>query len=95
MKVLWDNGFIIGYTQSLKNKNNLKIFLKYGKNNYPVIKNFKLLSKPGRRIYYSSVDIRKIKAHKYFIIFSTSHGLQSVVECKKKKIGGEPLIKIS
>ena len=52
LKMLWNEGFIIGYTISSKNPKKLKIFLKYT-NNRPTINSIKLISKPGRRIYYS------------------------------------------
>lgn len=52
LKILWDEGFIVGYTISLKNPKELKIFLKYNKNR-PVINSIQFISKPGRRIYYS------------------------------------------
>jgi small subunit ribosomal protein S8 len=52
LKILWDEGFIVGYKISSKKPEKLKIFLKY-KNNRPTINSIKLISKPGRRIYYS------------------------------------------
>ena len=68
--------------------------LKY-KNNRPVINSIKLISKPGRRIYYSINQIWKINSNKSFIIFSTNQGLKSIIDCKKYKIGGEPFIVIN
>ena len=94
LKVLWQEGFIIGYKIDSNNKNKLKIFLKY-KNGRPVINSLKLISKPSRRIYYSIKQVWKINSSKSFIIFSTNKGLKSVLECKKLKIGGEPLIIIN
>lgn len=52
LKILWDEGFIVGYTISSKNPSELKIFLKYNKDR-PVINSIQFISKPGRRIYYS------------------------------------------
>ena len=52
LKILWDEGFILGYTISSENPKELKIFLKYNKNR-PVINSIQFISKPGRRIYYS------------------------------------------
>lgn len=95
LKVLWNEGFISGYRVSNKNENQLEIFLKYTKNGTPVINSLKFLSKPGQRIYYSAKQIWKLDSSKTFIIFSTSNGLMSINECKKNKIGGEPLVIIS
>ena len=92
LKMLWIEGFITGY--SISNKNRLKIFLKY-KNNKPVIHSIKSISKPSKKIYYSLKQIWKINSNKSFIIFSTNKGLKSISECKKLRIGGEPVIVIN
>ena len=92
LKILWREGFILGYR--IDSKNQIKIFLKY-KNNQPVINSLNLISKPSRRIYYSIKQISKINSSKSFIIFSTNKGLKSIIECKKLKIGGEPTIIIN
>ena len=94
LKILWDEGFILGYTIFSKNPKKLKIFLKY-KNNQPAINSIKLISRPGRRIYYSINQIWKIDSNKSFLIFSTNQGLKSIIDCKKNKIGGEPFIVIN
>ena len=95
LKVLWNEGFISGYAINQKNIKQIKIFLKYKNNNKPVINSLKFVSKPSRRIYYSAKQIWKIESNKSFIIFSTNKGLKSIIECKKLKIGGEPLIIIN
>jgi small subunit ribosomal protein S8 len=92
LKILWKEGYILGYT--LEEKNKLKIYLKY-KNNKPVINSIKLISKPSRRIYYSTKQIWKIDSSKAVIIISTTQGLKTGLECKKLKIGGEPFIIIN
>lgn len=94
LKVLWNEGFIIGYKIDPTQKNKLKIYLKYSKNK-PVISNIKCISKPGRRIYYSIEKIWKLTSIRSFIIFSTNKGLKSTFDCKKSRIGGEPLILIN
>ena len=94
LKLLWAEGFIFGYTVNEKNKNQIKIFLKYV-NNKPAIRSTKFLSKPSRRLYYSAKQIWKIDSNKSFIVFSTNKGLKSIVECKKLRLGGEPFIVIN
>lgn len=90
LRILWNEGFILGYVLY---PNKIKIFLKY-KNGSPAISSIKSISKPSRRIYYSIKQIWKIDSTKSFIVFSTSKGLQSISNCKKLKIGGEPYILI-
>ena len=95
LKILWNEGFISGYKISSQNHKNLEIFLKYTKNGKPVINSLKFLSKPSQRVYYSSKQIWKLDSSKTFVILSTNRGLKSINECKKSKIGGEPLIIIN
>ena len=92
LKILWNEGFISGYKISPQNNQNVEIFLKYTKNGKPAINSLKFLSKPTQRVYYSSSLIWKLDSSKTFVIFSTNCGLMSINECKKKKIGGEPLV---
>lgn len=91
LKILWNEGFILGYTTDKTNPTTLKIFLKY-KNEDPVISSLKLITKPEKRIYFTTKQIWKLDSNKTFIIFSTNKGLKTINDCKKLKIGGEPFI---
>jgi len=95
LKILWNEGFIVKYKISSKNKNVFKVFLKYSISGKPAVNNIKLITKPSRRIWYSIKEIWKIDSYKNFIIFSTHKGFQSIYQCKKQKIGGEPFILIN
>lgn len=94
LNILWDEGFILGYKICDSDAKKLKIFLKYNKND-PVITKLKSISKPSQRVYYTLKQIWKIDSNKTFIIFSTNKGLQSIINCKKHQIGGEPLVIIN
>lgn len=91
LKILWSEGFILGY--SIENQK-LKIFLKYV-NSTPAINTLSLISTPSKKIYYSVKQIWKIKSANHFIIFSTNQGLKSINDCKKLKIGGEPILALN
>jgi small subunit ribosomal protein S8 len=95
LNILWNEGFIVGYKIEKTEKAKIKIFLKYVENGKPSINNIKVISKPGRRIYYSLKQIWKIDSNETLIIFSTNQGLKTLSECKKLKLGGEPLITIN
>jgi len=88
LNILWDEGYILGYKIEEKC---FKIFLRY-KNNTPVISSLKSISKPGNRLYYSCKQLWKINSTKGLIIISTNKGLLTLNECKKQKLGGEPLL---
>lgn len=92
LKTLWNEGFILGY-RVISDTSKLKIFLRYSKLGKPIITSLQFLSKPGKKIYLSSKQIWKINS-KAFLIISTNKGLKSINECKKFKIGGEPIVVI-
>jgi small subunit ribosomal protein S8 len=95
LKILWDEGFICGYRIFTQNNGKIEIFLKYTRTGKPVMGSLKCLSKPGQRLYYSAKQIWKLDSSKTFIIFSTNKGLKTISQCKKDKIGGEPLVAIN
>ena len=92
LKILWDEGFIIGYKILKNNPTKLQIFLKYNKLGEPAINSLKFLSKPSKRFYYSSKQIWKLDSSKVFLIVSTNKGLMTIEQCKKNNTGGEPLL---
>jgi len=94
LKHLWSEGFILGYKICDNDPDSLKIFLKYV-NGKPAINTIKLITKPGRRVYYSVKQIWKIDARQVSIIFSTHKGLKTIEECKKLNIGGEAFVVIT
>uniref|UniRef100_UPI0030013ED0 ribosomal protein S8 n=1 Tax=Cocconeiopsis kantsiensis TaxID=3082010 RepID=UPI0030013ED0 len=94
LKLLWNEGFISGYKILTKDEKKIKVFLKY-KENKPVINLIKLVSKPGRRVFFSTNQINKVNSNKSLIVVSTSQGLKSVQNCKLLKIGGEILIYVN
>ena len=90
LKVLWNEGFIIGYEYSKDNKQ-IKIVLKY-LNNKPAINSIKLITKPSKRVYYSLKQLWKINPSSGLIILSTTKGILSLENCKKLGVGGEAFI---
>jgi len=71
----------------------IKIFLKY-KDNEPVIRELKRISKPGCRIYLKSKEIKKVAGGLGISIISTCRGIMTGQEAKKRKLGGEVLCEI-
>lgn len=59
----------------------------------PVLKNVKIVSKPGLRIYVNVDEIEKMKTPETLII-STPKGVMSGMEAKKKRLGGELIAKV-
>ena len=92
LKILWDEGFISGYRIFALNDQKVEIFLKYTRTGKPVINSLKSVSKPGQRFYYSAKQIWKLDSSKTFLILSTNQGLKTISQCKKNRLGGEPLV---
>ncbi len=72
----------------------LRIELKYGPNGERVIQEIQRVSKPGRRVYSKSRDLRPVLNGLGISIISTSQGLVSDREARQQNIGGEVLCEI-
>jgi small subunit ribosomal protein S8 len=75
-------------------KRSLEISLAYSKDGSPKISRTKRISKPGRRIYRGSKEIKPVKFGKGTLVLSTPKGIISERDAKKQKVGGEVLFEI-
>lgn len=88
-------GYIDGYKlQEDGNKKFLAVTLKYDERGHSVISEIKRISKPGRRVYKQSSELKKFKNGYGMIIVSTSKGVISNEEAHKLGVGGELLCSI-
>jgi len=72
----------------------LRIELKYGPNGERVIQTIRRVSKPGRRVFSKSRDLRPVLNGLGISIISTSSGVVSDREARQKNIGGEVLCEV-
>jgi len=72
----------------------LRIHLKYGPNGERVIRHIRRVSKPGRRVYSGSSDLRPVLAGLGISIVSTSRGVISDREARQRNLGGEVLCEL-
>ncbi len=72
----------------------LRIELKYGPNGERVIQSIRRVSKPGRRVYSKSRELRPVLNGLGISILSTSRGLISDREARQQNIGGEVLCEV-
>lgn len=63
-------------------------------NRNPKINGVKRISKPSKRVYAKSDEIRPVKNGYGALIMSTSAGVMTGKEAKKQKLGGEMLFQI-
>lgn len=98
LDVLKEEGFIGSYKVSAPADDTfetLDVHLKYYSSGAPVIGAAKRISTSGKRIYRSSEDLPKVHSGLGISIVSTSQGVMSDREARKRKIGGEVLAQIS
>ncbi len=90
LNVLEVEGYIRGHSvvKGEDGRDLLKIELKYVEGQ-PVIKTIQRVSTPGRRYYSGISDLKLVKNGLGINILSTSHGVMSDVQARKKAIGGE------
>ncbi len=79
--------------RAINRKNYMDIKLSY-QNHQPSFKDFKIISRPGRRIYTTYHDIKPVKNGYGLAIISTSKGVFNHKEARKMKVGGEYLFEI-
>lgn len=72
----------------------LRLVLKYKKSGGSVISSVKRISKPGLRIYTGKNELPKVLNNLGVAIISTSEGLMTNKEARKKGLGGEVLCEI-
>lgn len=72
----------------------IKIALKYDANKQPAIQSIKRISKPGQRVYISKNNIASVLNNFGISIISTSAGLMTSKDAKRKGIGGEIICEV-
>ncbi|MFQ5828883.1 MAG: 30S ribosomal protein S8 [Candidatus Methylomirabilia bacterium] len=91
-EVLKEEGFIKNLRFIEDNKQGvLRVYLKYGAGAEKVISGLVRVSKPGRRVYVSADEVPSVLAGMGVAILSTSKGVLTDRECRKRKVGGELL----
>ena len=95
-RLLKDEGFIKNYKFLKDGKQGiLRVYLKYGPGQAETIHHLKRVSKPGRRIYVKSKDLKPILNGMGISILSTSRGLMTDKQARKENVGGEILCTVS
>lgn len=92
---LKDAGYIRGYEKRGKKvKKTLEVALKYDEEGKPVIRGVKRVSKPGRRLYRSVIEITPVRYGHGSLFLSTPKGVMTDKEARKERVGGEALFEI-
>ena len=89
-KYLEDFFFIAGD----KNKETIRVFLKYDYQGNPVIDNIKRISRPGLRVYVGAGEAPRVLDGLGISILSTSKGVLSNKKANQLGVGGEILCEV-
>jgi small subunit ribosomal protein S8 len=91
-RILQDNGFLAEVSVRTADKfKSLEITLT---GDPEVITSLIRVSKPGRRVYTSAADIPLVLGGRGLVIVSTSGGVMTGREARKKGLGGELICKV-
>lgn len=92
LKILKDEGYI-GDFEIVKGKASqaIKIQLKYGEKNQPILAGLERVSKPGLRIYAGAKEVPRVGSTLGVSIVSTSKGVMTGQQAYRLGIGGELL----
>lgn len=86
LDILWDNGFIGGYTHLGGGILSITLLYEDGK---PLLKRLTVLSRPTRKLYASWEEVSALEFPGGLFIVSTTSGLMSAGEAARKRLGGE------
>ncbi len=94
-RVLKDEGMIRNYKFLKDDKQGLlRVYLKYGPDQTCTIYGLERVSKPSRRVYTKSKDLKPVLNGMGIAVISTSKGIMTDKQARKQNVGGEVLCKI-
>ncbi len=94
-KILAAEGFVDGYAEEdARVGKELTVRLRYGNDRSRVLKGLKRVSRPGRRVYKGAGDLPRVQGGIGVAIVSTSNGLLTDREARRREIGGEILCEV-
>ncbi|MBM3741408.1 MAG: 30S ribosomal protein S8 [Actinobacteria bacterium] len=91
-EVLKREGFISDYAVVQDPESSgklLKITMKYGVDRQRTISGIKRVSTPGLRVYRAATEVPRVLGGLGVAVLSTSHGLMTDREARKRNVGGE------
>ena len=95
-RILKENKYIKDYVDLPDNKQGIiRVYLKYSREDKPIINGLRRLSRPGLRRYVSVDEaFRYPYGRQGMLILSTSSGVMTDQEAVKKKVGGEAVCSV-
>lgn len=94
-EVFLEEGYILDF-KKIRNprQGTLRLYLKYGPDDEPIIDKLEKVSTPGRREYVSVDEIEPVKSGLGISILSTPEGVLSGRQARERNVGGEYLCEV-
>ncbi|WP_180540990.1 30S ribosomal protein S8 [Nevskia soli] len=94
-RIMKEEGYILNYKVAEEGvKKVIKIYLKYGNDNQPVITAIERVSRPGCRSYVGKTDIPRVQGGLGINILTTPRGVMTGKSAHREGVGGELLCRI-
>lgn len=88
-RVLREEGFVAAVTHGDADSREIRIKLKYDAEGTPVIRGLRRVSRPGLRRYCGHAEIPQVLGGMGIAVVSTSSGIMTGKDARKRKLGGE------
>ena len=94
-RILKKEGYVADVAESDdEGKKRLRVVLKYGYDEKPIIQQIRRVSRPGLRRYVAAADVPRVRGGLGTAVLSTSRGIMSDREARAAHVGGEVLCQI-
>lgn len=94
-RILKEEGYIVNYKPVDENGQALlRVYLKYGTDNTPAIRDLQRVSKPGCRVYVGKDEIRRVQGGLGISIMTTPKGVMTGRQARREGVGGEILCEV-
>jgi small subunit ribosomal protein S8 len=94
-RLLKEEGYIRNYKiltdPKREYRKTIRVFMSYSSNRERVIQGLRRISKPGRRIYAGKAELPRVLGGLGVALISTSQGLMTDAEARRRGLGGEVL----
>lgn len=95
VKILEAEGYVSGHEVTTEEKfPMIRVALRYDSKRKPLITSIARVSKPGLRVYKPCTELKPVKSGLATRIVSTSSGLMTDREARRRKIGGEVICEV-
>ncbi len=94
-RILKKEGYLADVAEGgVPGKKTLRVVLKYGYDEKPIIQQLRRVSRPGLRRYVAAAEIPRVRGGLGTAVLSTSRGVMSDREARAARVGGEVLCQV-